>query len=1001
MTTLPEFDAFFRELWDDRRPFPWQTMLAERVADRTWPQAIDLPTATGKTACIEIAVYALATQAERAVADRTAPRRIWFTVDRRIVVDEAYERASRIARKLACAQKGPLRAVAESLREVAGTDRPLAVARLRGGIFRDDGWARVPSQPAVITSTVDQLGSRLLFRAYGASQLAAPIYAGLAANDSLIILDEAHCSVPFLQTLEAVGGYRDGKWATDAIPTPFGFVVLSATPPAEIPADEVFPGKERSTALDDPELARRLRTSKLAQLVKVRELKGEGDDPLVAEAARRAAAYVAAGHRRVGVMLNRVRTAQEVAERFGEDVDVVVLTGRIRPFERDRVVKRWSCYVRATSPEVPCRPMVVVSTQCLEVGADFSFDALVTEAASLDALRQRFGRLARMGADEPAPAAILARARDAAGKDSDPIYGEALSRTWGLLEHRATEGSEGKEKTRFVDFGVEALKETLGDVDDLAPYLAPTADAPVLLPAHLDLLCQTAPTPFAEPDVQLFLHGKGHGAPDVQVVWRADLSTDDADHTWVETVALCRPASGEMLTVPLYRLRTWLATPGSHDRSSDIEGLDGEADGDGVGAGSVRQCLLWRGRDRTRVVRRAAEVGPGDIVVVPAAYGIEGLGQSAPDQALGRDTLDLWEPVWAGALRPLAVRLNRAVLQPWLASPPLAELVSVAEDAAPDRGAIRDAIDVLVEYQSEEGDVAAPPAWWMDLLRKVRNGRMEQHPAGGLVLFAHGVTGGGQADEPDLFADDDDLTSATGREVPLDEHSRLVQRTATKISRLCLPEELAEAVSLAARWHDVGKLDERFQILLRQGDELAALAGEPLAKSALVPTLPARRHAIREASGLPDGFRHELLSWQLLSSQLEVTDDDAAADLALHLVAGHHGHARPFAPISGDPEPPGVSGSQGDLRIELRAHDRRRLVAPHRFDSGLAEGFWRLTRRYGWWGLAYLEAVLRLSAPGRKFGRDRLKGPEGWRRRGRHGEESFRDRAEQGGAGGA
>src|SRR5205807_2420501 len=120
-------------------------------------------------------------------------------------------------------------------------------------------------------------------------------------------------------------------------------------------------------------------------------------------------------------------------------------------------------------------------------GADFDFDALVTECASLDALRQRFGRLDRLGARQVSHAVILAREPDVAKDADDFVYGHALKETWEWLK--------SIEARSFVDFGIDAIHKrirapALSDVQ-LKAMLAPVSDAPVLMPAHVDLLCQT------------------------------------------------------------------------------------------------------------------------------------------------------------------------------------------------------------------------------------------------------------------------------------------------------------------------------------------------------------------------------------------------------------------------------------------------------------------------------------------------------------------------------
>lgn len=173
----PDFGDYFRAV-HGYSPFPWQQALVDRLAESDeWPDVLNLPTGAGKTAALDAAVFHLALCADRPQA---AAIRIALVVDRRLVVDDAFARASRIvcALERACDPEAPgtglqceaVREVARRLQRLAGDGAPpLAAKRLRGGAPLEHDWARSPTQPTVLCSTVDQVGSRLLFRGYGVS----------------------------------------------------------------------------------------------------------------------------------------------------------------------------------------------------------------------------------------------------------------------------------------------------------------------------------------------------------------------------------------------------------------------------------------------------------------------------------------------------------------------------------------------------------------------------------------------------------------------------------------------------------------------------------------------------------------------------------------------------------------------------------------------------------------------------------------------------------------
>lgn len=172
-----------------------------------------------------------------------------------------------------------------------------------------------------------------------------------------------------------------------------------------------------------------------------------------------------------------------------------------------------------------------------------------------------------------------------------------------------------------------------------------------------------------------------------------------------------------------------------------------------------------------------------------------------------------------------------------------------------------------------------------------------------------------------------------------------------------LPEQVIADVRLAGAWHDAGKADPRFQRMLHGGSEYrAANASEPLAKSAVPMRDPAVRRRAWERSGYPKGTRHEVMSVALMDhADARLREQAHDWDLVRHLVASHHGYCRPLAPWAPDSDPQAVRVAVDGLTVEVSsAHGLERL------DSGVGERFWTLVRRYGWWGLAWIETVLRL-----------------------------------------
>ena len=915
LAPMPAFDTFYHAI-NGREPFPWQARLAAEVAATgRWRVEVGVPTGLGKTACLDIAVWWLASQAERDPHRRTAPTRIWWVVNRRLLVDAATEHAEAIGRVLSDSLKQKLTgqsaeavaAVAARLRSLSAdaSGVPLEVIRLRGGIA--SGRPTDPSRPAVLLATLPMYGSRLLFRGYGSSRSMRPVDAALAGTDSLVILDEAHLAPHLRALLPALADCTPSALTIlGAARSRPSVVALTATGDVgghdrfDLDADdEAHPIVRQRLDAAKPMEVRIVATGDIARRL------AEAMLDLLREAPAPAACLVFA---------NTPATARLAHDRLWEliadgSAELLLLTGRTREREAEQTRARILDPVHGMASTRPAgisrqRHLIVVATQTLEVGADIDSEYLVTEACGVRALTQRLGRLNRLGRHTHARAVYVhlppkppkTSRKAAAHSNVWPVYGSEPVR---VLERLKNVCNGGMDRVNLPPCRVAGILGAPGDDPGRAPEV---------LRGILWEWMKTTTPPAGEAPVEPYFSGIVGTDYRVSLLWRAHVP-DDGELLWP------RATDREAIDIPIGEVRDAVG------EDEDLRRLDG----DGV---------------TIRTVSRE-DLRPGDSVVLPCDRGLLDQFGWAPSST---------SPIVDMSIVGHGLPLNAAALRR-LCGISVADLIDRALGIASDDDDIDEAERAAaVEQILIAAAAASPPGWehaeWDGVLANLR-------PQ--IVAARNEVPRlpGRKAVRSPRSDDLDEMSlaeSAINTAANLDSHCEAVAVRARMIAeRLGMEPDLSKIAERAGRLHDIGKADRRFQRWLDPDEKHA---GVLVAKS----KMPRHRwNAARVAAGWPGGGRHEALSARLVRRWLESHPDSGEPmlrDLLLHLIVSHHGSGRPLVLSVADGTANTVSAVIDDASVEVSAD--LSVV-----DWDQPARFRQLNDRFSPWGLALLEAIVR------------------------------------------
>jgi len=896
---MPEidFNECFRALaglQESETPFPWQEKLFQEFVQKQFRSTCDIPTGLGKTAVIAVWLLALAHHASLGT-HYDFPRRLVYVVNRRTVVDQSTHEAETMREALD--KNIRLKGVRDALQSLGALkwDSPLAISTLRGEMADNGEWRDDPARPAVIVGTVDMIGSRLLFSGYGRGFRSRPLHAAFLGQDTLLVHDEAHLEPAFQELIESIA--EEQTRCKDFLR--MRVMAMTATARSDGDVDlPLFTDKDREHVVVDL----RINAKKRISFHPVEEKKIAG------EIANLAARYNDSG-KSILIYARKVKDVIEIEKQLSKDgLKVQKLTGTLRGVERDElakndpIFKRFMPIFRKSSSTAESQPGTVylVCTSAGEVGVNISGDHLVCDLTPFDSMAQRFGRVNRFGSEDSGIDIVFANSMLENKTNAEVLNLGAFD-----LDNSNSEKSKKDQKNKKGSpFDLSCIK-TLHLLQKLQKYedgrfnaspaslnglpalerLAAFTPQPKILPTSdilfdswsLTSVRQTLP---GRPAVDDWLHGIADvewEPPETHVAWREEVSVITGD-----LLENYEPLD----LLEAYPLKAHELLRDSTNRIlENLERIAGRNPELGSWVmkpdGTIKVLFLRQLVERDKQSRPIEDLSNCTILLPPEAGGLK-QGFFDGDVSFDKSQRGIYDVSdrWKDQTgSQLRCRIWDSEELP--ANMRLIRTIDIRPD---------------VDYDDHDDESKSKSRYWYWYIRS-------------------------------RLAEDDGSKTAS-KEQDLELHHCLSESFARAIAaKIRLNEPEAMAVTLAASRHDLGKS----RIIWQKSIGNLDYPGRVLAKSG------AKMRPVDLGN-----FRHEfgsLLDVAGIHEFQELGPD--VQDLIKHLIAAHHGRARPHFP-------PDEAFDHNHTDIES---NEIACEVPRRFG--------RLQRKYGRWGLAYLESLVR------------------------------------------